>query len=506
MKKISLFILIATLIIVPNACNDDTIDLLPVQIAEEEFYQNEDQMTSAVFGIYAKLTFFYKFNVGNGLQNVRLLPSDDVRLEDDRGDRFENFIGINPSDNLLSLHYEYSYEMIQRANTLLEKIEENGSFAYAYANAPELANFHKGEALFLRSLANFNLWNIFGTAPLVTKRITTEEDFFPPNSSGTELLSQAISDLRLAITLLPENWDDNNTGRADKNAARGYLLKSLVFKGTVDKTVEDFLEAITVFNTITGAALTDNYMDNFSVQHENNIESLFELQADENAIAINGWIASGTDGEPAQGDTGTFHEFFRQSGFFDTYVATPSLINSFDENDPRLLQAFNKDAPNENILKYVKDDEFATGANPSFISINNQRLLRYADAILLGAEAIVRSGGDLNQAISLVNQIRERARNSADFTSAEPADLTLPASSEEALELIFRERRLELAAEDAHRWYDLRRRYIAEEIDLEELNFDSSDARFDFRDINVNFPLPDSEVILSPNLNQNTGY
>ena len=142
-------------------------------------------------------------------------------------------------------------------------------------------------------------------------------------------------------------------------------------------------------------------------------------------------------------------------------------------------------------------------------SKNNPRILRYADVLLLQAEAIIRSGGNLSEAIAIINQIRERARNSN--TSGEPSqapanrDIT-ETDRNTVLSWLFHERRIELACEEGHRWYDLRRRHIAGEIDLKSWDFSSKRVDIKFEDYNVNFPLPEQEIIESPNLNQNPGY
>ena len=135
----------------------------------------------------------------------------------------------------------------------------------------------------------------------------------------------------------------------------------------------------------------------------------------------------------------------------------------------------------------------------------NPRIIRYADVKLLYAEAIVRSGGSIATAIAEVNDIRERARNSADVPALEPADLAAPASADVALDLIFAERRLELFAEEDHRWVDLKRRHLAGEIDLTTWNFDSYLEPASFLPRNINFPFPNGEVI-DRALNQNEGY
>ena len=149
-----------------------------------------------------------------------------------------------------------------------------------------------------------------------------------------------------------------------------------------------------------------------------------------------------------------------------------------------------------------------SNANWAGMSINNPRILRYADVLLIKAEAIVRSGGDADAAIGIVNQIRKRARESTNDGSVAtiPADFALGQNSTAVLEHVFNERRLELAGEEGHRWYDLRRRHLAGEIDLSTWDFSSVRSDFSFEAHHINFPLPGSEVIQNPNMDQNKDY
>src|SRR5690554_4388327 len=184
-----------------SACDDSTIELDPIGDTEASFFQNEQQMNQAVLGIYQKLTFFYTFRGGqnNFLPAVWLLPSDDLTTETSHP--YEYFSGLHGNNGQLNTFYQYSYQLISRANTVLQKIEENQEFAYV--DQPELKDVHRGEALFLRAWMYFRLWNTYGTAPLVTDRIVDLENALPPNSQGTELLDQAIVDLEEAARLLP---------------------------------------------------------------------------------------------------------------------------------------------------------------------------------------------------------------------------------------------------------------------------------------------------------------
>src|SRR5690606_24018885 len=150
-----------------------------------------------------------------------------------------------------------------------------------------------------------------------------------------------------------------------------------------------------------------------------------------------------------------------------------------------------------NVGKYARDSVWASGfaGDGNGLSVNNPRILRYADVLLLRAEAIVRSGGSLADAVDLVNQVRARARNSGEEPSAAPADRDVAgADASQVLDWIFEERRLELAFEEGHRWWDLRRRHIAGEIDLTTWNFQSLDLDFNFEQRHIYFPLPDLEV------------
>lgn len=513
MNKIITYIVALVLLIGINACDSSMIDLNPIGDTEVGFYQNEDQMEQAVFGVYQKLSFFYGFRGGqnNHLLPVTMLPGDDLTTPVVYA--HENFIGLNGSNGQLALYYQYAYQLIARANTVLQKIEENGNNIY---NAkPDLLNKHKGEALFLRAYMYFALWNVYGTAPLVTERITSLDDAYPPNSTGTQLLDQSILDLEQAIQLLPDSWSNDYKGRVVKNSARGLRGKCLVFRGTVNKAATDFTAAIADFNAITGVSLTPQYGNNFDVKYENNEESLFEYQANRSPGSANPFVggAGGNDTFAVIGEIGAYWGMFNRLPVWigDSYfTATKSLKDAYEEGDPR--KDYNIDSNPSNVLnvkKYITGIDYAFGGQSNGVSINNPRILRYADVLLLKAEAIVRSNGNLSEAISLINQIRERARISTGNgqPSLIPADRSLTETNRSTvLEWVFQERRVELAFEEGHRWWDLRRRHMAGEIDLKTHDFSSLLKDLKFSDYNINFPLPTGEVIDSPNLDQNTGY
>jgi len=508
MKPYKIFIsLIIVSIIGINSCSEDTINLEPIGDSEASFFQNEDQMTQGVLGVYQKLNFFYQWGNDRVLHRIWLLPSDD--LTNPGGDGTEIFSSLNGTNGQLSSYFNFSYQLIARANTMLQKISENGEVAYEEGS--DLPAWHKGECLFLRAWMYFRLWNVYGTAPLVTERITELSNAFPPSSQGTELLDQAAIDLQEAIGLLPDSWSADQKGRVTKNSARGMLAKVLVFRGTVNGTNQDFTDAISAIDQISGVSLTPDFNDNFDASKENNEESLFEFQANRAAGNANPWVGGGNDAFAVIGELNSYYGFFDNRGYGGnnrSYSATQSLKDAFEEGDPRRDSTLIMDQDNHNVLKYILRNEFVPGRAGNGLSQNNPRILRYADVLLLKAEAIVRSGGDLNEAIDLVNQIRERARKSTpDGTEAAvPANHGPQTDASVVLDLIFQERRLELACEEGHRWYDLRRRHLAGEIDLTTWDFSSVRDDFDFKEFNINMPLPENEVLQNANLDQNNGY
>ncbi len=508
MKNLIIFfcvVLLVTLSIV--SCDEATVDIDPIGDTEAGWFQNEDQMTQSVFGIYQKVCFFHKYSGNSPLNGIWLLPCDNLTAEGSHA--FETFTALNGSNGRLNNFYKWSYQLIARANTVLQKIEENGDFAYALE--PELKDYHKGEALFLRSWMNWMLWNTYGTAPVVTERILDLDDAYPPNSSGTQLLDQAIIDLELAAQLLPDLWEGEYKGRVTKNSARALQGKILVFRGFMNDNSVDYSTAISLFNSLPGAALMPNYGDNFNGDKENNEESFFEYQANNMSSKINPWLDN--DAFSGIGDIAHYLGMYNKKpgwiGNDNVFTATQSLINAYEVGDPRIDYNIDQTQSITNVVKYLKDGAMTQRGDSYSLSANNPRMLRYADILLLKAEALVRSGGSTAEAIGLINEIRTRAR----MSTADGVEAAVPANRDVSesnatvvLDWIFTERRLELAMEEGHRWYDLRRRHIKGEIDLKTWDFSSKRVDLEFQDYNVNFPLPDGEVINSPNLNQNTGY
>ncbi|HKJ79929.1 MAG TPA: hypothetical protein VKA10_10350, partial [Prolixibacteraceae bacterium] len=85
MKFKYIYIVILAIVISFASCNEDTINLDPIGDTEAGFFQNEDQMTQAVLGVYQKMSFYYIFRGGNWLSGIWTLPGDNLTTQGGHG-------------------------------------------------------------------------------------------------------------------------------------------------------------------------------------------------------------------------------------------------------------------------------------------------------------------------------------------------------------------------------------------------------------------------------------
>lgn len=498
MKIISHYKLITVvMLMLLISCNKSKLDLLPHGPTELSYFQEEAEFTKAVIGVYAKMNdaWWFRASGWNSTVPIMLLMGDDVTTREDED--FETFGRIQPSNSRVSDFYRVWYQLIARANTLIQKIDQE---AGVYVTAG-LKDNHKGEALFLRGYAYYTLWNYFGTSPINNERITSSDQFTPPGTTGNQLLDQAIQDFEAAATLLPTSWSEENRGRVTKNSARGMLGKSLVFRASVTNGTADYNSAITAFDGISGASLVADFSDNFAFDTENNEESLFEYQATQAFAFNNVWLPN--DFDNAIGNLSVFWGYYdNNNGLYgkQPFSATEKLVAAFDAGDPR--RDHTVDPGEKTIRKYVtrnRLDQAGVG------SINNPRLLRYADVLLIKAEAIIQSGGNAATAIGLINEVRTRARNMGG--SGSPANYsTAETDRNVVMNWIMNERFLELSGE-GQRWFDLRRWHMQGLITLNNAFFNSNATTMSFDPAkHLYLPIPNIERDVNPNIQQNPGY
>lgn len=514
MKRIKFLLLIFLSLFVFNAC-DENLNIEPTKELESEYFIDQERMQRGVLAVYAKITDLYGYNANNPKHKLWLLPGDDLRANNPRD--MDTFKGLNGGDSDINFIWNRLYQIVSRANSMLEKIEENPE---VYTSSEMAAN-NKGELLFIRSWAFYKLWSWWRKAPVITERIIGLENAYKEPSKGFEMLEKAILDLESAAQLLPQNWPVAETGRVTKDAAYGLLVRCYVTKACYNsKNNQDYTNAITAFSKISGSRkLTAHFGENFDYRFENNSESLFEFQASLKT-AENPWLDN--DFTDAVGTMGAFYKHFENNWTNQGALVAPTLKlqSIFDPADPRIKETFAKNSNSVwafnggfKMVKYVNGDRNKFAGIGNINSINNTRLLRLADVKLLAAEAFLQTG-QAGKALQQVNDIRKRARMStADGKEAsQPADLT-----EVTMQNIMDERMRELAGEEGIRWNDLRRWHAAGYINLSTwtkadfgMGTDYPDDLWGFNStIHLLMPIPMSEMDNNPKMlesGQNPGY
>ena len=519
----------------------DQLDIKPTSELENEYFESELRIQQGVGACYALLTGLYspQMSFGGGIHAIMLLPGDDVTNQDTGMGALEAFSGLNSTTEQVSIAWTNSYQIVYRANFMLEKIEEPDIKALYERSGLWEAN--KGELLFIRSWVFYRLWDWFRKAPIQEERVTTIADAVLPPSKDFEMLDRAIADLEIAAGLLPavNYWAEaTEKGRIFNESAYALLVKCYVLRARYNsKSAEDYQKAIAAFEKITTRKLV-NFEDNFDYHFENNDESLFEFQASHNFYWDNPWLENDFGG--GEGQMGAMYHYCTEH--WSNYVSgiygpTAKLVNAYEIGDPRKestaaqqLTNVNGDVdiprPDDNdpaklavwnrfdgyqLQKYVRPAKCWFEKTWGITSTNNTRLIRYADIKLLAAESYLQTG-DQTKALAQVNDIRQRARESTNdgTVSAVPASLASVTIND-----IMDERFRELAAEEGIRWTDLRSWHAAGYIDLSKwtaadfgYNYDAANFEFTLPK-HLLFPIPQKELDSNPLMaasGNNPGY
>ncbi|MFH6601875.1 RagB/SusD family nutrient uptake outer membrane protein [Maribacter algicola] len=484
MKNILIIVIVAFLFI---SCSNE-LDLAPISTPSAAgYFANSDDIETAVNGAYDALqkqgqfgeSIFYLFE-------VRSDNSEESSSLGQRGGAITDMdiFAVQPSNALLSSTWIDSYDGIQRCNAILNNIDKINMDASTKA-------IRKGEAQFLRALTYFNLVRIFGEVPLV---ITQTTDPFEAFGNGRDpvatIYNQIIIDLEAAANALPTN--QSVVGKATKGAANALL-------GKVQLTLGNYPEAISALSNVSGYSLLPNYADLFGSGNENNAESIFEVQYSSgqgSSFVVNG-EGSGL------GEGSVFANQFAPFGGGSLVVngsangsnrPTKDLWNSYDQADLR------RDVNIGDFGGILYPKKFVEPTAGPLDSDLNVIVLRYADVILMHAEALNEQGYVADgQAFDLVNQIRNRA-GLADLTSA---TVTNQAEFRLAIE---NERRWELAFEN-HRWPDLVRTGRALEVINSHVTETSNiPLTLSISTNQLLYPIPQNEIDTNPALVQNPGY
>jgi len=491
------FYLSVTCGLVMTSCEKDFLERKPIiGVTEENFYKTEADAIAAINAAYATLQFqlspagHFRWFWGD-------IMSDDA-VKGGSGDndmntllQLENFNGPVNTD-LLESEWGASYEGIYRANVVLAKVP-------GISMDPKLKARILGEAKFIRAWNYYNLVTMFGGVPLVDKVLPPSE-YNLPRASAEKIWDFIEKDLKEASADLwkRSEYAASDLGRITQGSALALLAKAYLWRNKWS----DAKQATETVIQSGEYRLVPDYADIFPLYGENNEESVFEIQY---------MNASGGNWGKNNANEGTFTNVFTrargQFGGFGFNIPTQDFVDEFFKEgfeDPRLKSTvFRVGEPMGDrgiftieatgglpYLYYPKKyfsnkSEDAPFGDPNPNGGSNDRVIRYADVLLMHAESSFHAGNEA-QARQSLNQVRERVGIPA---------IQLTGSA--LLEAIYRERRIELGLE-AHRFFDLVRTGRAA-AKLGPLGFKSG--------INELFPVPQSQIQASRGaVIQNPGY
>lgn len=435
MKTIK-YLILAGALVTATGCQDFLEEEPRSLVPTEAFYNTVPEATKALVGTYSYLSTMYN-GIGIGLVSDM---AADVFMESIAGGggstaNFFNNFRINPDNDILATQFRNHYTLINSANTLIFNLQTRD------LKDEVKENILAGEAKFLRALAYFNLVRIFGNVPLRTEPATSTEGLYIGRSPEAQVYAQIIADLTDAGKVLNEKSEA--PGRANKLAANALLAK-------VYLSQKDYTKALAALQPVLGKrSLFPDFADNFKVANENNtVESIFEVQyglRPTNSNIIEFVTVPGTPG--VKGNT------------YAIYMAEEDQINSYATGDTRKDKTFWNKSGSKNfggffLRKY--NDALSQGAQTADAGQINYPILRYADVLLMQAEALNgQNNGPTLEAYEAVNKVRRRAFGlPINVVSAQ--DLMPGLSKEAFLEAVLEERRREFAGE-GQRWFDLKR-------------------------------------------------
>ena len=408
---------------------------------------------------------------------------------------------VLPSNGIVNGMWTGYYSFITKCNVALDQIANNKAIIATDAQKTQ----SEAEARFLRAYAYFNMVRFFGKIPLIN-RVLKPDELNVAQSTPAQIYAFIESDLKFAVANLPASWDPKFIGRATSGAANGLLAKVYL----TQKKWGPAMDAANAVMTNGQYDLSTPYDKIFGETGENSRESVFEVQATATASEQ---TANGVQTTQFQGvrDGGVWNLGF---GF---NVPNSNLESAYETGDPRLARTFLRRSTATTIYQTVYGENTATTwENPiynhkAYVSQTfrsrygdnsgwwmNLRILRYADVVLMYAEAAneVAGGANTTLALTAMNSVRARARNGN--TALLP---NVTATDQTSLrDAIKRERRVELAMEydrffDLVRWGDAQKALSA----AGKANFNASRDNL--------LPIPQTQIDLSKGvLTQNTGY
>jgi tetratricopeptide (TPR) repeat protein len=518
MKKLSYLLLLVSLAM--TSCKKDLDVVDPNAVTLQTFWKTAADAQQGVNSIYSTL---HREGLSRNLYFITMIRADEGYSTSPNSaivNVYDAFNITDYNDYLVTSVYQDDYVGINRANQVLDNVP-------AIEMDATLKQQLLAEARFFRGFFYFNLATVYGNVPLLLHSPTPQD--FPPTSSQDSVFAQAEADFADAANNLPVSYGAGDLGRATKGAAYAMLGKAYMQQ-------KKYAQAQAAFQWLvegdgkSNYSLMPDYRNNFIETAENNAESVFEWQNavnpndthdDDAQVGTSDNLNYGTSIPPffapspvgftdGQARRWTVWEFLQEKttdNKRDPRLAATFLYDSTDEQGPAHTLAYGQiwnslglqtdpSIQHGNITEvcFRKQLDDATMNGEVFHSGNNYRYVRYADVLLLYAEAL-NGQGQTADAYKYVDAVRTRA-GLPTLTAAKPG-----LNQQTFLDQLKHERITELTGEghrfeDLARWGDLSNALSARDAGF--ANFKKNRDEF--------LPIPQYDLDINPNMKQNPGY
>lgn len=493
MKKIRSIYIAGLLMssVVLTSCESLLLNPVPESVSTNtNSFSKAKDLEMAVYGTYQRL----QSRVPNDFILMEV-PSDNMFAEyfaTAPGLDAINTLDVTPLNNQINLFWQNTYNGVFRANQVLSNIDNPTDYTDGFKDRLV------GESKFLRAYFYFDLVRIFGGVPKVTEILGISSAAQVARVSENEIYDLVIEDLTDAANKLPQTAVQ---GRATKGAALALLAKVQVYR-------QNWPAAKTLLERLTSNEFSYDLVPDFG--------SLFEVATEVNTEAIFSMpYIEGTNGH-------TLSYILLPNGGVKGYSNTGSRVGrptwdlqkAFEPGDTRFAETieeyallWNSTSPND-AFWWPYFNKWRVSLNTASSSGLDIPLIRYADVVLLHAE-VLHKLGENEKAIAELNKVRARAFKSTS-KNYKMEDFT---SSEQIMDKILHERRLELACEN-NRWFDLvRTGKFVEKLQSVDAEYNPSTGQAvkvvrEAKEYMKYFPIPWEQIQLSGEgvLTQNQGY
>ncbi len=520
--KLQTYLVAGLTVLSLTACTDFLKESPEAFISEEQYYKTQADAINAVNAVYFLLNsggssvqtpYNTLFNTGMNMAGDDEDPGPGATNPDVRS----LAVLAHSSTNLRVYElWQQHYAAIKKANVALEKIPAISFDATLKARL-------LGEAKFLRALYYFNLVRLYGDVPLITDypKYINASDYAVARTASTQVYTQIEKDLTEAATALPASYSSPDVGRATAGAAKALLAKVYLTKASYPLNIASHYQdavnkAEEVLSSTDGGTgnygynLFTTYADVFLPASKNGVEHIFSAQFKSNSLGQGNNESPRAILSSIPGLSGNYAHMVRYyTNGTDKFYSIYKLYASADKRrNVTFVRSFTSPSNGRKYGLPITNSTVANDSTPFFNkwwdpnstsvtseSAANVPILRYADLLLIHAEAENEANGPTEKAYKSLNRVRNRAGL---------PNLTPGLTKDQFREAVYLDRRLEVVYE-YQRWFDLIRQKDASGKSTFVANLQKV-GKTNAADKHRLYPIPQSELDNNRLLTQNPGY